>query len=38
MYAALARFGYGIAKKIRPSKVKKSIETAYKKAVEKAWF
>ena len=34
MYAALARFGYGLAKSIRPSKVKK-ILTGSKKVVEK---
>ena len=37
MYAALARFGYGLAKKIRPSKVKKVLKPAYEKATKKAF-
>jgi len=37
MYAALARLGYGLAKKIRPSKIKKALKPAYDKATKKAW-
>ena len=34
MYASLARFGYNIAKKIRPSKVKKFLKPAVDKATK----
>lgn len=37
MYTALARFGYGIAKSIRPSKVKKVLKPAVDKASQKAF-
>jgi hypothetical protein len=37
MYTALARFGYGIAKSLRPSKVKKLLKPAYDKATKKAF-
>jgi hypothetical protein len=37
MYTALARFGYGIAKALRPSKVKKILSPAYEKAVKPAF-
>lgn len=37
MYAALARFGYGLARKIRPSKIKKALKPAYEKATKKAF-
>jgi len=37
MYAALARLGYGLAKKIRPSKIKKALKPAYDKATKKAF-
>lgn len=37
MYTALARFGYGIAKSLRPSKVKKVLKPAYDKATKKAF-
>lgn len=36
MYASLARFGYNIAKKIRPSKVKKFLKPAVDKATKPA--
>jgi hypothetical protein len=36
MYTALARFGYGIIKSIRPSKVKKLLTPAVKKATTPA--
>jgi hypothetical protein len=36
MYTALARFGYGIATKLRPSKVKSLIQPMYDKATKKA--
>jgi len=34
MYASLARFGYGLAKSLRPSKVKKLLAPALKKSTE----
>lgn len=37
MYTALARFGYGIAKALRPSKVKKLLSPAYQKATKPAF-
>ena len=37
MYTALARFGYGIAKAIRPSKIKKLVKPMYDKATKKAF-
>ena len=36
MYPALARFGYGLVKKIRPSKVKKALKPLYEKATKKS--
>lgn len=37
MYTALARFGYGIAKALRPSKVKKLLTPALEKATKPAF-
>ena len=34
MYTSLARFGYGLARSLRPSKVKKLLTPALKKATE----
>ena len=36
MYTALARFGYGIARSLRPSKIAKKIKPMYEKQTEKA--
>jgi hypothetical protein len=36
MYAALARFGYGIVKSLKPSKVKTLLTPAVKKATKPA--
>ena len=35
MYASLARFGYGIAKSLRPSKLKRGMRIAGDKVVKK---
>ena len=35
MYASLARFGYGIAKSLRPSKIKKMIKPTADKVMKK---
>ena len=36
MYPALARFGYGLVKSLRPSKVKKALKPLYEKATKKS--
>lgn len=36
MYPALARFGYGLVKKLRPSKVKQALKPLYEKATKKS--
>jgi len=37
MYPALARFGYGLVKSLRPSKVKKALKPLYEKATKKSF-